>query len=89
MTEKKKRELFCRLIEGKWVTSLNPPPNSSNTKSETDFEEYSDDDEEAQVIAYVKDSVDANGGFIDQQHAYDNILNAEVALQLYEKVVAG
>ena len=56
-TEQKKRKRFGWFIEGGWVTSVNPPPNSSDTKNETNSEEYSDDNEEAQVIADIKDSV--------------------------------
>ena len=48
--EKEKRERFGRLNEGRYGTLLNPPPTSSDTKNETDFEEYSDKDSEAQVI---------------------------------------
>ena len=36
-TEQKKRELFCRLIEGRWVTLVNVPPTSSDTKNENQF----------------------------------------------------
>ena len=40
------------------------------------------------VIAYIKDSQDENGGLVDQQPAYNRMLDSEVALQLDEKVVA-
>ena len=39
--------------------------------------------------AYIEDSVDVNGGFIDQKPAYDMIVNAWVALHLDVKVVVG
>ena len=68
---------------------VNPLRASSDTKNETDFEEYSDDDDEAWVISDIKDSVDTNGRLIDQHPAYDKIMNAKVALQLYEEVVTG
>ena len=41
------------------------------------------------MISDIKDYVHVNGRLIDQKFAHDNILNANVALQLYEKVVAG
>ena len=62
---------------------VNPPTTSSDTKNETDFEEYSDDDEEGKVIADIVGSVDANGRLINHQPSYINIMNDEVALQLY------
>ena len=48
---------------------VNTQPNSSDTKNETYFEEYSDDDEEDRVIADIEEYVDANGILIDQQYS--------------------
>ena len=80
--EQKKRKNICRLVEGRWGTLLNTLPTSSNTKNETVFEEYSGDNEEAWVVADIEDSVVANGRLIGQKPAYENIMNAKVALQL-------
>ena len=44
------RNCFGRLIKRGWLPSVNPLPTFFNTKNETNFEEYSDDDEEAQVM---------------------------------------
>ena len=41
------------------------------------------------MIAYIKYSVDANWILIDQQPAHNKMLNAEVNIQLDEKVVTG
>ena len=68
---------------------VNAPPISTNTKNETDLEEYSDDDEEDGVISDIDDSVDANGILIDQQPAYGKSINVKIALQLDKKVVTG
>ena len=88
-TEQKRHGIFGRLVNSRCKTQVNPPPNSSNQKNKTNFEEYSDDDKYAQVKAYIEDSVDVNGGFIDQKPAYDMIVNAWVALHLDVKVVVG
>ena len=37
MTEQKKHELFGTFIEGRQVTLVNPPPNSSDNKNEAGF----------------------------------------------------
>ena len=52
-TEQEKHGLFGRLIKGRWGTSVNTPPTSYNTKNKTYFEEYSDGDKEALVIADI------------------------------------
>ena len=44
---KKKRNRFGRLIEGRWVTLVNPLTTYPDTENENNFEKYSDDDEEA------------------------------------------
>ena len=41
------------------------------------------------MIADIKNSVNENGGLIDQQPSYDSMLNSKLALQLDERVIAG
>ena len=41
------------------------------------------------MTAYIENSVDTNGRLIDEKPSYYKIINSKVALQLYEKVVAG
>ena len=66
---------------------IDPPPTSSDTENETNFEEYSNDNEEDKVIADIEDSVDKNGILIYQKVAYNKMLNTKVVLWLDEKVV--
>jgi len=47
-----------------------------------DFDKYEDDDEIAQVIPDIEDMVDANGKLLNQHPTYNQIINAEVSLQL-------
>lgn len=54
-----------------------------------EFEEYSDDEEEARTIPDVEDIVDSTGKQLNQMPAYDRILNSEVSLQLGEEMAVG
>jgi len=81
-TEAKKRKTFNALIERRWGTSINPPKvekqNSNNDDDDDASEEYEDDVEQPRHIPDIEDTVDANGRLLNQQPAYDKLLNAEV-----------
>ena len=81
--EKKKRDIFDALITRKLGTSVNPP---KETLREESWEEAGDDDEDPRVTPEIEDSVDTNGNLLDQQPAYDKLINAEVMLQLGEEL---
>ena len=76
------------MIEGRWVTPVNQPQNSSDTNKETTYEEYSNDDDEDQVIADIENSFYTNVRLVDKKPSYNKMMNAKVALQLDEKFVA-
>ena len=80
-TETKKRNLFDKLVAKRWGTSINPPTELSET-SDTMWEEYEDGDESPRVIPEIEDIVDSTGKIINQQPAYDNMLNKEVQMQV-------
>ena len=86
--EKRKRDVFDTLIERRHGTATTPP---KNIKQEHDgiYEEYEDDDEAPRFIPEIEDVVDANGRLLNQQPAYDTIINAEVRLQLGEELATG
>jgi hypothetical protein len=89
-TEQKKRSIFDTLIEKRWGTAISPPQQSKHDDDEDrEFEEYADEDESARVIPETEDSVDSRGRLIDQQPAYDQLINAEVQLQHEEEMVLG
>ena len=67
---------------------MSPPPVPKDD-AELVFDEYKDDDESKQVVPDVEDTVDATGKLLNQQPAYDRIINTEVALQLEEEVTTG
>ena len=88
-TEEKKRKVFTELIERRWGTSINPPKTDNDAKADDEFEFYEDDDEQERAMPDIEDVVDANGHLLDQQPAYDAIINAEVRMQLGEEYVTG
>jgi hypothetical protein len=77
--EQKKREIFGALIERRWGTSINPPTDTA--KNDEDWEEYEDPDEPARTVHDIEDTVDSRGHLLNQQPAYDRLINAEVQLQ--------
>lgn len=84
-TEQKKRDVFDALIERRWGTSINPPKTETlDTKEE--WEEYEDSDEDPRIIPDMDDVTDNKGHLINQQPAYDRLINAEVQLQLDDEV---
>eukprot|EP00957_Ditylum_brightwellii_P051392 3897328-Ditylum_brightwellii.AAC.1 len=58
---------------------MNPPPETTSN-GRNPYDEYEDDDEKARSLPKIEETVDATGTLIDQQPAYDKIINAEVQL---------
>ena len=87
--EEKKRKVFDALIERRWGTAFNPPNSQTTTSSDSNFEEYGDDDEDPRVVPETTEAVDSTGRLLDQQPAYDTLINAEVQLQLEDQMALG
>ena len=83
--EIKKREVFDELIKRRWGSPMTP----SNTEQQKVFEKYEDHEQQEQPTLEVEDIVDSTGKLINQQPAYDQIINTEVQLQLGEEMVTG
>ena len=83
--EIKKREVFDELIQTRWGTLMTPP----NTQQPKAFEKYEDHVPQEHPKLEVEDIVDSTGKLINHQPAYDQIINAEVQLQLGEEMVNG
>ena len=80
------------MIERKWGTSINPPPNDEPKNDEADFDEwyeYEHGIEQPRIIPEIEDTVDSTGRLLNQQPAYDRLLQAEVSLQLEEGRATG
>ena len=70
--EIKKREVFDELFQRRWGTPMTPP----NTQQPKAFEKYEDHEQQEQPTLEVEDIVDSTGKLINQQPAYDQIINA-------------
>ena len=55
----------------------------------SEFKEYEEDDEIVITITQNKDATDTNGRLINQQPAYDKIINAEVQLPIGDGISLG
>jgi hypothetical protein len=92
-TEIEKRKIFDTVIRERWGTSMSPPPTvkgaPDDVVEEEEYEPYSDEDESPLDLPETEDTVDATGRLIDQQPAYDQIINSEVLLQQGDEVVRG
>ena len=82
---KKMRNIFDKCIEGKWGASVTGPPASKEDEP-SDFEECEDDDEAPRLTPEINKPVNAAGKLINQQPAYNKIINSEVQLQINEQV---
>eukprot|EP00957_Ditylum_brightwellii_P010517 797223-Ditylum_brightwellii.AAC.1 len=58
---------------------MNPPPETTPDDRDS-YDEYADNDEKARSITEMEQTVDATGTLIEQQPAYNRIINAEVQL---------
>jgi hypothetical protein len=87
--EREKRKIFDALIERRWGRSINPMTAEPDPDELNDYDEYHDEDEDARVIPDIEDTVDANGKLLNQHRAYDQIINAEVSLQLGDNMATG
>ena len=67
---------------------INEKPSDSN-ENENEFDEYHDDDEEPRTIPDVEDDIDFSGRLLNQQPAYDKLINAEIQLQLENHITTG
>jgi len=76
--EQEKRTLFDAMIERKYGKAM----HGTKPKQADDFEEYSTPEEEAKMVIDIEDTVDASGRMLNQNPAYDKLLQAEVLLQL-------
>ena len=60
-----------------------------NTQQQKVLKKYEDHEQQEQPTLEVEDIVDSTGKLINEQPAYDQIINAEVQLQLGEEMLTG
>ena len=93
--EHKKRDVFNALIERRMGTSINPPPTPEDrdpaTEGPTNEHDLNDDDEMDGPVESPnhEDILDSTGRILDQQPAFDKIINAEVTIQNGDEMVMG
>ena len=72
--EQKKWNIFGAFIERRWGTFVNPP-TVSTTSNDKIWEEHKDKDESDRIIPDIEDTVDAKVHQLNQQPAYNKIIN--------------
>ena len=68
------------MIDIRLGTSINPPPVST-TSNDNIWEKHKDKDESARIIPEIEYMVDAKRRHLNQQWAYNKLINTEVQLQ--------
>ena len=95
LVEHKKRDVFDALIERRMGTSINPPPTPEDRDPATDDptkEDDLNDDDEMDVLVESpnhEDILDSMGRILEQQPAFDKIINAEVMIQNGDEMAMG
>ena len=93
--EHKKCDVFDTLIERRMGTSINPPPTPKDRDPATDDptnEDNLNDDDEMDVLVESpnhEDILDSTGRILEQQPAFDKIINAEVMIQNGDEMAMG
>ena len=91
-TEATKRKTFDTLIERRWGTSINPPKEKPDHADGLDDSEEDEDTEDTLGKTKIPDNeecVDSKGRLLNQQPAYDKLLNSEIQMQIDETVTHG
>ena len=87
--EVKKREVFDQLIERRFGTSTSSPkPTPKDEDESMPMVEDAEDAEENESPDF-EDIVDSTGKILNQQPAYDKLINAEIMLQHDNEVMKG
>ena len=93
--ENKKRDVFDALIERRMGTSINPPPTPEDRdppmEDPTNKNDLDDDNEMDGPVESPdhEDILDSTGRILEQQLAFDKIINAEVMIQNGDEMAMG
>ena len=93
--EHKKCDVFDALIERRMGTSINPPPTPEDqdpaTEDPTNENDLNNDDEMDGPVESPnhEDILDSTGRVLEQQLAFDKIINAEVMIQNGDEMTMG
>ena len=87
VTEKKKRDLFDKLISKRWGISFLPPALSHKSDPDNDLLDlYENYDKPARAMPKFFDPVDYTDQLIDQHPAYNLLINSEITLPQRERL---
>ena len=93
MVENKKQGVFDALIERRMGTSINPPPTTEEqdptTEELTNQIDLDDEMDELVESPDHEDILDSTGRILEQQLAFDKIINAEVMIQNGDEMAMG
>ena len=93
MVENKKRDVFDTLIERRMGTSINPPQTTEDrdptTEELTNQNDLDDKMDELVESPDHEDILDSMGRILEQQLAFDKIINAEVMIQNGDETAMG
>ena len=84
--EGKKCNVFKALIERSMGTSINPPPTTEDQDPTTEEPDNMDEPVES---PNHEDILDSTGRILEQQPAFDKIINAEVMIQNGDEMTMG
>ena len=88
--EVRKREVFDNLIRARFPSTVKSLSNKGGPDAPSkDFEKWESEEEPMLASPNHEDTVDANGRLINQQPAFDTIINAEVLLAEHLGLMAG
>ena len=93
--EHNKRDVFDALIERRMGTSINPPPTPEDrdpaTEDPTNENDLDNGDEMDGLVESPnhEDILDSTGRILEQQPAFDKIINAEVMIQNGDEMAMG
>ena len=93
LDEEKKRNVFDALIERRMGTSMNPPPTREDQdpimEETTKQNDLNDDMDELVESPDHEDTLNSTGRILQQQPAFDKIINAEVMIQNGDEMAMG
>ena len=93
MVENKKRDVFDALIERRMGTSINPPPTTEGqdptVEELANLNDLDDEMDEPVESPDHEDILDSMGRILEQQLAFDKIINAEVMIQNGDEMAMG
>ena len=93
--ENKKRDVFDAMIERRMGTSIDPPPTPEDRdptmEDPANQNDLDDDDEMDELVESPdhEDILDLTGRSLEQQPAFDKIINAEVMIQNGDEMAMG